>query len=336
MSIYKDKRVLVTGGAGLIGIPLVTKLVDAGALVHVVAADPIEHWEVIRQSIPQLMSVFYYQRDLTHYGSCEQVVISAAPDYVFQLAGSKGSNAIGHSRGATFFDTHMLINMNMLRASHEAGVQKYLLTSTVGVYPPGSNFTEGEMWNGNPGEGDKYSAWAKRMAELQAEAYREEYKWDGIVIVRPGSVYGPWDNFDPATTMVIGSLINKIFKQEHVDVPNSGVCRDFTFADDIADGMILALEKSGMCEAFNLGSGVPSSVGTAATIIATNFRNNDVTLELSKSLPHRVLDITKARTVLGFDPKTSLTEGLGTTTDWYIQNHNRLDKKYNVFQKKGL
>jgi len=334
MSFYKGKNVLVTGGTGLIGVPLVTKLLDAGAYVTIASADSVSRFSHIKCKVKQFLNAEYIKCDLTNYDECYNAIRDSEANFVFQLAGSKGSNAIGVSRGATFFDSHMRINMNMLKCSKKLNVEKYLLTSTVGVYAPGSTFIESTMWEGLPNSGDKYSAWAKRMAELQTEAYRDEYGWKGIVIVRPGSCYGPWDNFDTNTTMVVGSLINKISENKSVDIHNPNMIRDFTFSDDVADGMLLALENSGDCEAFNIGSGTGYEIIFLAEAIAESFGESyldNLKIIFHSKFGARVLNIDKARNILGFNPSTNLKDGIGKTVAWFKDNQNVVHNRYNVF-----
>jgi GDP-L-fucose synthase len=335
---FEGKKVLVTGGTGLIGIPLVNQLLKNGADVTIASADSSkrfkdicesEHWEDNKQL------TFLPLLDLTNYKLCK--FCCNEKDYVFQLAGSKGASSIGMSKAATFFESHMTINMNMLKAAYESNVKKFLLTSTVGVYHPGGTYREEDMWNGDPHPGDKYSAWAKRMAELLAEAYLVQYGWEGVVIVRPGSVYGPWDDFDKETGMVVGSLINRFCSDENPievfgNVTNE---RDFTYSEDVAEGMMLALQLSGKGEAFNLSYGTGYSIRDLFGLLAAEFPNKQVSFSYNPSVPvnSRVLNIMKAKGLLHFNPKVSLKEGAKKTLDWYKTHKEIAADRYNVFKK---
>lgn len=342
MSFYKNKRVLVTGGTGLIGIPLVQRLVREGADVHIVAADSLERFWMLEEKIPEFEfikgegGVTYDWLDLEDYDDCEKATIGK--DYVFQLAGSKGGAGIGRSKAATFLTSHLLINLNMLKAAKKNNVEKYLLTSTVGVYPPSSSYKENNIWEGSPAESDKYSAWAKRISELAAEAFKEEYNWEGVTIVRPGSIYGSWDNFDKDTAMVVSALINKfVSKEDPLIIQGDGSpIRDFTYADDIADGMMLAMEKSSNCETFNLSIGKGYSIRQLVKEISKYFPEKSYKWEgsVSETLNKRVLNIDKARKVLGFNPKVTLSEGIEKTVKWYIENKNIADNRYNAFKQR--
>lgn len=336
MNFYKNKKVLVTGGTGLIGVPLVTKLIRKGARVVVASADSRNRYEEIKKRIPEFNHVFYEQCNLENYDNCKEATMGM--DYVFQLAGSKGAGSIGTSKAATFLTSHILINLNMLKAAKENKVKKYLLTSTVGVYPPGSNYTEEvNIFSEPPAEGDKYSAWAKRISELASEAYAKEFNWKGVVIVRPGQCYGPWDNFDKTTGMVVGSLINKFNSAEYNTVVVCGKdnIRDFTYSEDVAFGMLLALEKSGNNEVFNLSIGTDYSIQQLVSYIQQYSRlTKKIIWEVSPP-SSRSLNITKARKILGFNPTVELKGGIRETVGWYIENKKIVNIRYNAFKEKS-
>ena len=103
---------------------------------------------------------------------------------------------------ASFFVPTITFNTNMMEAARRCKVKKYLYTSTIGVYAPAEVFYEDDVWKTFPSPNDRFAGWAKRMGELQAEAYAIEYGWKDIAIVRPANVYGPFDNFDPTNAMV--------------------------------------------------------------------------------------------------------------------------------------
>src|SRR3990167_6602210 len=234
MSFYKNRKVLVTGGTGLIGQPLVEMLVTQGAKVTVVSLDDPSR-------APK--GVIFRQADLREFSNCLE--ICQGQDVVFQLAGIKGSPAMTAKKPASFFVPTITFNTNMMEAARQCGAQKYLFTSTIGVYAPAEVFYEDDVWKTFPSENDKFAGWAKRMGELQAETYKIEYGWDKIAIVRPANVYGPHDNFDPVNSMVIPSLIARVVEGENpLKVWGDGSeIRDFIHARDVAAGMILAMEK---------------------------------------------------------------------------------------------
>ena len=140
---------------------------------------------------------------------------------------------------ASFFVPTIMFSINMMEAARRMQVSQYLFTSSIGVYSPSEIFFEDDVWKSFPSENDKYAGWAKRICELQSEVYEIEDKWQGISIVRPANVYGPYDNFDVNNAMVIPSLIKKAIKSKKIlNVWGDGSnIRDFIYSEDVARGM---------------------------------------------------------------------------------------------------
>ena len=192
---FINRKVLITGGTGLIGREVTNILRALGAVVWVVSLDSIKQYDDVK----------YIYGDLTDLDFCLEVTKDM--DYVFHLAGIKGSIDVTKSRPASFFVPLLMFNTNVLEASRRNGVKKLVYTSSIGAYPAAEIFEETMDESGDPM--DMYPGWAKRMAELQIRAYAEEYglEWS---VVRPCNVYGPGDNFDPKNAMVIPSLMMRI------------------------------------------------------------------------------------------------------------------------------
>ena len=328
MNFYKGKKILVTGGTGLIGRPLVEMLVESGSKVTVVSLDD-------PKSAPK--GVKFIRADLREFKNCLHVCKDK--QIVFHLAGIKGSPAMTAKQPASFFVPTITFNTNMMEAARRCGVSRFLYTSTVGVYAPAEVFYEDDVWKTFPSENDKFAGWAKRMGELQAEAYKIEYSWDKISIVRPANVYGPFDNFDPKTAMVIPSLINRALSGESpLTVWGDGSpIRDFIYSKDVAEGMLLAVER-GTNVPINLGSGSGVTIKEIAEIIAQNIPSGPVKIVWDTSKPKgdakRLMDTTRAKKLLDFKPKYSLEKGIKETINWYLKNKDKKDKRYNVFYEK--
>ncbi len=325
MNFYKNRKILVTGGTGLIGRPLVEMLVELEAKVSVVSLDD-----------PKLApkGVKFIRADLREFNNCMEACKNQ--EIVFQLAGIKGSPLLNQKQPASFFVPTITFNTNMMEAARKQGVSRYLYTSSVGVYAPAEVFYEDDVWKTFPSENDRFAGWAKRMGELQAESYKIEYGWDKISIVRPANVYGPYDNFDPQTAMVIPSLIHHALSGENpLTVWGDGSpIRDFIYSKDVALGMLLAVEK-GINQPINLGSGSGVTIRQIAEVIAKNAPNGPLEIVWDKNKPKgdakRLMDITRAKKLLDFEPKYSLEDGVKETIDWYIKNKDNLNKRYNVF-----
>lgn len=319
----KGKKVLVTGGTGLIGIPLVELLIEQGAEVRIASLDDSS------RAHPEAE---FCRLNLMKFENC--VKVCEKMDFVFHLAGIKGSPRMASKKPASFFVPTILFNTNIMEAARQCGVKRYLYTSTIGVYSPAEVFYEGDVWKTFPSENDRFAGWAKRMGELQAEAYEIEYGWKNIAIVRPANVYGPYDNFDPNNAMVIPSLIKRALDGENPLVVwgDGSAIRDFIHARDVAQGMLLALEKTAR-DAINLGSGVGISIKEIVEIIVENMKvKPEVVWDTSKPSgdKKRVMDISKAKAI-GFEPIISIEEGIKEVMEWYQENKEKVNKRYNIF-----
>ena len=327
MRFYENKKILVTGGTGLIGRPLVEMLIAQGAKVRIASLDDPSRAHPDAE---------FMQVDLTDMNNCLKAC--EGMDMVFHLAGIKGSPKMTQEKPASFFVPTILFNTNMMEAAKRRGIERYLFTSTVGVYSPAEVFYEDDVWKTFPSENDKFAGWAKRMGELQAEAYAIEYGWDNIAIVRPANVYGSYDNFDPENAMVIPSLVKRATDGENPLVVwgDGSPVRDFIHARDVAKGMLMALEK---CPGYpiNLGSGVGYSIKEIVDVIVHNLEKKpEVVWDTSKPAgdKKRLMDISKAK-ALGWKPEISITEGIKEVMEWYKENKDVVSKRYNVFVEKN-
>jgi GDP-L-fucose synthase len=212
-------------------------------------------------------------------------------------------------------------------------VQKAVYTSSIGAYASAEVFKESEDPEDKPPM-DMFPGWAKRMAEFQIKAYKIQYNLDNFAIVRPCNVYGPGDNFDPNNAMVIPSLMYRIYyKEDPVVVWGDGsAIRDFAYSEDVAEGVILALYHGTGSRYVNLGSGKGCSirelVETLNSFIPFNYKFDPTK---SSGLPKRVMDISLAKDMLGYNPTTSLLDGLKKTWEWYLNNQNEYLQRKNYF-----
>ena len=300
--MFSDKNILIAGGEGLIGKQLSKLLIDKGAIVKIV--DKKTDTEM----------------DLTSYNKCLDACYDM--DYVFNLLCIKGSPKIMKERPASHLVPMLRFNTNLMEAARVSKVKKYLFSSSVAVYEPNNSFIEDNVWNTFPSPNDRFAGWAKRIGELQAESYEIEYGWEGISIVRPGNTYGPYDDFESESAMVVPSLIKKLLNDKKVNLWGDGTnIRDFAFSRDIAKGMILVMEKSlGATNPINLGSGIECSIKKLVSLILSNIKIKPK-IFWDKSKPSgdkiRVMNIDRAKS-LGYKPNISLEVGLKETIEWYI------------------
>jgi len=328
--MLENKNVLVTGGTGMVGRELVQLLLKRGAKVRVASLDePIDFFDEVE----------FHKVDLTIYENCEQVCNGM--DYVFHVAGIKGSAKMSTTQPLDYFIPMIRFNTNMMEAAFRANVDWYLYTSSVGVYSPADIMNENDVWSSFPSKNDRLPGWAKRMGELQAEGYKVQHDWDNISIVRPANVYGKWDNFDLENSMVIPSLIRKAHENDELAVLGDGSpIRDFIHARDVARGMIFAVENK-ISDPVNLGSGVGLTIRDLAVEIAEYFNttitfgggHGDSTVD-GNSLGDaiRLLNTERIKSY-GFEPEVSIKEGIVETAEWYVNNLDKLNYRYNSFKK---
>jgi GDP-L-fucose synthase len=316
---FQNRKVLVTGGTGLIGSEVTSQLLELGSKVKVVSLDNLQNNK----------DVEFINGDLTDLSLCLKVTRDV--DYVFHLAGIKGSIDVTKSRPASFFVPLLMFNTNVLEASRRNNVEKLVYTSSIGAYSAAEVFVETE--NRDDAPQDMYPGWAKRMAELQIRAYKEQYDLDWS-IVRPCNVYGPGDNFDPKNAMVIPSLMHRIANGEKpLKVWGDGTAiRDFAFSRDVALGVIQALHYGTRGDFVNLGSGEGYSVKQLVDTLK-EFIDFEYEFDPSKpsGFPKRVMDISRAKEWINYNPKTSLREGLELTWNWFMNNRDEYLKRQNYF-----
>lgn len=312
-------KALVTGGSGLIGRQVVEKLAGLGHAVTTVSLDEIR----VEGSSHHVVG------DLTDLDFCMDLVRNF--DSVFHLAGIKGSIEVTRTRPASFMVPMLQFNTNVLEAARRNGIRSLVYTSSIGAYASAEVFLEGDGFSGEPM--DTYPGWAKRIAEVQIQAYAKEYATDWAV-VRPCNVYGPGDNFDPMNAMVIPSLMMKIKRGDNPVVVwgDGSAIRDFAFSEDVADGILLAAEHGTRGSFVNLGSGVGYSVRRLVETLQ-EFLSFEVEFDssLPSGFPKRVMDISRARDWLGYEPKTSLRAGLEKTWNWFVENEHEYLQRKNYF-----
>lgn len=319
---FKNKKILITGGCGMIGRSLINLLLNEECEITV--ADLTSPTD-----LPN--GVKFINVDLRDFQSC--LNICADKNYVFHLAGIKGSPKMALEQPKDFMVPMLQFNTNMMEASFRSNVDWYLYTSSVGVYSPAEVFFEDTVWSTFPSPNDKYAGWAKRIGELQAETYKIQHSWDKISIVRPANVYGLYDNFNPQNAMVVPSLIRKAQENNILEVFGDGSqIRDFIFADDVANGMIHAV-KNKITQPINLGSGKGFTIKEIVDIVV-KYSGKDVEVKWLTDAPAgdkiRLFDTTRAK-LYGFESSIGLDEGIRKTTDWFVNNKETLDKRYNAF-----
>jgi GDP-L-fucose synthase len=310
VSFYAGKKVVVTGGAGMVGTALVTELVRRGA--HVLVQDDFSRGKTY------VTGAQYVTTDAGSYTACKKALEGAFA--LFNLAAAVAGVEFNQHNHGLMFDANMRLQSTPILAAAAAGVPHVLQVSSVCVYAPEHNSPALEV-NGRSGEPHPANggyAWAKRMGERVA-------LWAGLqhaVIVRPSNIYGPRDYFDERAH-VIPALIRKVLRDDTIRVNGSGhERREFIYVDDVARGMLVALEHGQHGEAYNIGTSGDTvvSIRQLVTLIQEATGTQGKPVEFAESYdpgdPMRQSDASALR-ALGWHHEISLLDGLERTADWY-------------------
>lgn len=298
---------MVTGGAGFLGKYVVGKLEERGG-----------------QEVFVPRSKDY---NLVEMEAVKRLYRDAHPDMVIHLAARVGGIGVTKEKPGEFFYENLMMGVQMIEQGRLSGIEKFVAIGTVCAYPKDipMPFREEDLWNGYPEETNAPYGIAKKMALVQAQAYRQQYGFNAIYLL-PVNLYGPGDNFDPATSHVIPALIKKCLDakeagQKEIIVWGTGKpTREYLYVEDAAEGVLLASEKYDEPDPINLGSGFEISIRDLVDLITglTGFRG-EVVWDTSKpdGQPRRLFDNSKAERGFGFRATTGFEEGLRKTIEWY-------------------
>ncbi len=305
---WANKRVMVTGGLGFLGHYVVRGLKERGA-AEVTVADRDRY-------------------DLRLVQDLRRSLEEAKPNLVIHLAARVGGIGANREHPAEFFYDNIMMSIPLLHEAWAAGVAKFVALGTICCYPKYSPipFQEENLWDGYPEETNAPYGLAKKMLLVQSQAYREQYGFNSIFLM-PVNLYGPGDNYDPASSHVIPALIKKCVDakeagEDRVVVWGDGSpTREFLFVKDAAEGILLAAEHYDRSDPVNLGSAFEISIKDLAHLIArlVGFRGQIVwDTSQPNGQPRRKLDIGRAEREFGFRARTTFEEGLALTIDGYM------------------
>jgi len=249
------------------------------------------------------------------------------PDIVIHLAAVVGGIGANRNNPGKFFYDNLMMSVQTMEIGRQAGIEKFIAIGTICAYPKLTPvpFKEEDLWNGYPEETNAPYGLAKKMLLVQAQAYRQQYRFNAIYLLLV-NLYGPGDNFDPKSSHVIPALIKKCFdaikenKTEIVVWGNGKATREFLYVEDCAEAIVLAAEKYNKPFPVNIGAGFEISIKDLIDLIAelSGFKGK-IVWDTSKpnGQPRRCLDTSKAEKEFGFKTKTRFEEGLKKTIEWY-------------------
>jgi len=307
-SFWSDQRVTVTGGAGFLGSFVVERLAARGAR------------EII---VPR--SADY---NLTHEEAVRRLYESARPDMVIHLAATVGGIGANRVNPGRFFYENMAMGLNLIEQARLFQIPKFVCLGTICAYPKFTPvpFREEELWNGYPEETNAPYGIAKKALLVMLQAYRQQYGMRGIYLL-PVNLFGPRDNFDPASSHVIPALIRKCVEAKRaglgeIEVWGSGLAtREFLYVEDAAEGVVLAAERYDGEEPVNLGIGFEVTIRDLVGMIANECGfTGQIRWNKDKpdGQPRRMLDVSRAEQLFGFRATTRLEDGLRKTVQWYL------------------
>jgi GDP-L-fucose synthase len=298
---------MVTGGAGFLGRVVCARL----------GSEDLADLFVPRSA----------QYDLRTVEGVRDALADGRPQIVIHLAAVVGGIGANRENPGRFFHDNAVMGIHLMEESRRAGVEKFVQIGTVCSYPKLAPvpFREDDLWDGYPEETNAPYGLAKKMLLVQGQAYRAQYGFPVIHLI-PVNLYGPGDNFDPASSHVIPALIKKCVDAresgaDHIEVWGTGsASREFLYVDDAAEGIVLAADRYDDPDPVNLGTGQEITIRDLVTLIVelTGFVG-EIRWDATKpdGQPRRALDTSRAKERFGFVARTDFSAGLRVTIEWY-------------------
>ncbi len=308
-------KILVTGGAGFLGKKVVEELTIQ-----------YPESEII---VPRSSEV-----DLRERNEALDYFAKTNADVVIGIAARLGGIGDNRKNPAFYFYDNMMIGMNTIDGARLSGASKLVLIGTVCSYPKITPvpFKEEDLWNGYPEATNGAYGISKKAVAEYALAVNQQF---GLPVVNLllTNLYGPGDDFREETSHVIPALIKKILDAKRQGINqitawgDGSPTRDFMHVRDAAKGIVNAI-RCDYSQPINLGSGQEVSIKELYDFLC-KYLNFEGTVFWDSSYPNgqpkRLLDISKAKEYLDFEPSISFEAGINETIQWYINNEEHLN-----------
>lgn len=312
-AFWQKQKVIVTGGAGFLG----------RRVVHFLQQKGCREIFVVRSK----------EYDLREQTDIRRLLKKFPADMIIHLAASVGGIGANRENPGKFLYDNLIMGTQLMEEARQCSVKKFVALGTICAYPKFTKvpFKEDDLWSGYPEETNAPYGLAKKMALVQAQAYRQQYGFNAIYLL-PVNLYGPGDNFNENSSHVIPALIKKCLDAKNVGEKSITVwgtgkaTREFLYVDDAAQAIVLAAEKYNGSEPVNIGAGFEISIKDLVhTIVSLTGFSGSINWDKSKpdGQPRRCLDTSRAKKAFGFTAKTSFELGLKKTIAWYRVNSKK-------------
>lgn len=305
-----SKMILLTGGSGFLGSVVLKRLLQ----------------KEYRVFVPRSK-----QFDLTVRSEVNKVFDVVRPDVVIHLAAKVGGIGANRENPGRFFYDNISMGINLVDASREYGVDKFIHVGTVCSYPKNCPvpFKEGDLWNGFPEETNAPYGIAKKAIITMLEGYKKQYGLNSNVLL-PVNLYGPGDNFKEESSHVIPAIIKKVYdakekgERKIVCWGTGDASREFLYVEDAASGICATLDNElDDPIPINLGGGGEITIKRLVKIICEHLGyDGEIEWDSTKpdGQPRRCLDTSRCKELLSWEPKVDFVTGIRETIAWYKRN----------------
>jgi GDP-L-fucose synthase len=316
----KDKKVLVAGGTGFIGLNIVKGLVERGFSDIVVTTHTEREYYY---DLHNNENINLIKCDLTNKEECHSIT-KDVDILVLASAVSFGASFIQNNPLGLVND-NVIMNVNLLDGSYKNGVEKVIyFGSTTGYPDTEAIMREEDMFKGDPFDRYFSVGWMKRYTEVLMRLYSEKLNLMDCTVMRLSNVYGPYDKFDLETSHVLPAMVRKFCEKIFpLEIWGDGEdSRDLIYIDDIVEAVVKSFDCTGF-NAYNVGYGSNYTVNDIVSMLCDIHEIKPEIVYVKnkpKMIKKRSVCVEKIKTDLGFAPSTTLESGLKLTTDWLNDN----------------